>query len=98
MKKGKQKGCKKGLFNITLHYCVLKKRKAKAHKKLLKTMEQCKDKQELQKVLLFGQYLQDEPLIQQTYLKRLQEVEQENTFTSNHLKQQHNGTSIRTSL
>jgi hypothetical protein len=33
MKKGKQKGCKKGLFNITLHYCVLKKRKAKAHQK-----------------------------------------------------------------
>jgi IS1 family transposase len=98
MKKGKQKGCKKGLFNITLHYCVLKKRKAKAHKKLLKALQKCKEKEELQQVVLFGQYLQDEPAIQQTYRKRLQEVEQENLITTNHLKQQNNGTSIRTSL
>jgi hypothetical protein len=98
MKKGKQKGCNKGLFNITLHYCVLKKRKAKAHKKLLKTIQKCKDKQELEKVLLFGQYFQDEPLIQQVYRKRLQEVEQGNTFTLNTKNKQSNGTSIRTSL
>jgi GrpB-like predicted nucleotidyltransferase (UPF0157 family) len=98
MKKGKQKGCNKGLFNIILHYCVLKKRKAKAHRKLLKAIQQCKDKQELQKVLLFGQFLQDEPLIQQAYKKRLPEVEQEKTLTSNHLKQQNNGTSIRTTI
>jgi hypothetical protein len=98
MKKRKQKGCNKGLFNITLHYCVLKKRKAKAHRKLLKAMQRCKDKQELQQVLLFGQYLQDESLIQQVYRKRLQEVEQANSITVNHLKQQNNGTSIRTSL
>jgi IS1 family transposase len=98
MKKGKQKGCKKGVFNTTVHYCVLKKRKAKAHRKLLKAIRKCKDKQELNKVLLFGQYLQDEPLIQQTYRKRLQEVEQENSINSNHLKQQSNGTSIRTTL
>jgi hypothetical protein len=98
MKKENQKGCRKGVFNITLHYCVLKKRKAKAHRKLLKAIQKCKDKQELNKVLLFGQYLQDETAIQQVYRKRLQEVEQDNTFTSNHLKQQNNGTSIRTTL
>jgi GrpB-like predicted nucleotidyltransferase (UPF0157 family) len=98
MKKGKQKGCRKGLFNITLHYCVLKKRKAKAQRNLLKAIQRCKDKQEMQKVLLFGQYLQDEPVIQQTYRKRLQEVEQQNSIKLQHLKQQNNGTSIRTTL
>jgi hypothetical protein len=98
MKKGKQKGCRKGLFNIALHYCVLKKRKAKAHRKLLKAIQQCKDKQELNKVLFFGQYLQDEPIIQQVYRKRLQEVEQSNSVNLNHLKQQNNGTSIRATL
>jgi hypothetical protein len=65
------------VFQCTVHLCWLKQRQAKARGKLLKAIHQCTDKQELDTLLLFGQFLSDEPAVQDAYRKRLTELEQQ---------------------
>jgi hypothetical protein len=64
------------VFQYTVHLCWLKQRQVKARGKLLKAVQECTDKKELNTLLLFGQFLLDEPAVQEAYRKRLTELEQ----------------------
>jgi hypothetical protein len=63
------------VFQHTVHLCWLKQRQAKARTKLLKAIQGCTNKQELNTLLLFGQFLLDEYGIQEAYRRRLTELE-----------------------
>ena len=65
------------VFQHTVHLCWLKQRQSKARGKLLKAIQKCAHKQELNTVLLFGQFLLDETIIQEAYRTRLAELDQQ---------------------
>ncbi len=75
MKKKKPKN-RAMVLQATIHLCWLKQRQHKARNKLLNAIKTCRSKQELGSMLLFGQFLQDEPAIRQAYNHQLNTLQE----------------------
>lgn len=75
--KKRRKKTKPILLHFIIHYCWLKKKQYKAYKDLIRAIQECPCKQELNTVLTFKQFLIDRPTILQAYEQQLKRLEEQ---------------------